>query len=240
MAASPRLLLAAGVAAIVALDGAACALACGSNGFSYSGVQARHSGYGISAEVTSVDNFAVRRGHVAAYVGVGGAGQGPGGSNEWLQVGLSGLPGVTGDDIYYEVALPYRRPVYHQLAANLPAGTTVTVGVLELRNRPNRWRVWLDGRPRSRSILLPGSHGRWRPLASAEGWDGGTGGTCNGFLYDFRQIRVAHAPGGHWSLLSAVYTIKSPPTRMRRSPGTAAFLAAEGLLALQLLPKLTP
>jgi hypothetical protein len=239
MATTPRLLSAAGVAAFVAVCGTGAALACGSNGYTHSGLGARGVGYGMSAEITAMADYAVARGHVAAYVGVGGPAEGPGGSREWLQVGLSGFPGVTGDDVYYEVAKPYGQPVYHQLAAHVPAGKAVTVAVLELRNRPSRWRVWLDGRPVSRPILLPGSHGRWQPVASAEAWDGGTGGgVCNGFLYDFRQVRVAHAPGGHWRLLSSGYLIESAPTRMRRARGN--FLAAEGLLALQLLQKLTP
>jgi len=239
MASIPRLLLgAAGVAAFVAVCGTASALACGSNGYTYSGVEARSLAFGVSVDVTAVADYAFPRGHVAAYVGVGGPGQGPGGTNEWLQVGLSGFPGVVGSDVYYEVALPSRHVVYHQLAAGVPAGKTASVAVLELRHRPNWWRVWLNGRTVSRPILLPGSHHRWQPVASAEAWDGGTGGTCNGFLYDFRHVRIAHAPGGHWRLLSRGYLIRSAATRLRRA--RSSFLAAEGLLALQLLPKLTP
>jgi hypothetical protein len=86
--------------------------------------------YGISATVTSVQDFDVLHGHVAGWVGVGGPGEGPGGANEWLQLGLSGFPGVGGSDIYYEVALPGRYPVYHQVASSVPASKAVKVTVL--------------------------------------------------------------------------------------------------------------
>ena len=146
------------------LAGASSAFACGSNGYSYAGLQARHRALGISATVTPVNEFDVLHGHVAGWVGVSG----PDAANGWLQVGLSSFPGVIGSDVYYEVALPGRHPVYHQVASSFPAGKAVEVSVLELRNRPDRWRVLLDGRPVSRPIRLPGSHVGWTPIATAE------------------------------------------------------------------------
>ena len=228
------LVTAAVVAAVLA--GASSAFACGSNGYSYAGLQARHRALGISATVTPVNEFDVLHGHLAGWVGVSG----PDAANGWLQVGLSSFPGVIGSDVYYEVALPGRHPVYHQVASSFPAGKAVEVSVLELRNRPNRWRVLLDGRPVSRPIRLPGSHVGWTPIATAESWDGGTGGACNNFLYRFWHVQVAHAAGGDWRSLSRAYAIKSPVTRIRRAPGGAAFLAAEGPPAFLLLPSLPP
>jgi hypothetical protein len=102
----------------------------------------------------------------------------------------------------------------------------VTVAVLEIPHRPNWWRVWQGDRPASRPIWLPDSNDRWLPIATAESWDGGTGGACNSFLYDFHHVQIAHAPGGHWRRLSVAYPIRSTVTRIRRAG--PAFLAAEG------------
>jgi hypothetical protein len=231
-----RLLLATAAVAAVALGGAARALACGnSTGYSYAGLGAPSHAYGIRALITPLDAFDVLNGHVAGWVGVGGPGQGPNGTNEWLQIGFSGFPGITGSDIYYEVAEPNRFPTYHQVAAALPVGTVAKVTVLEMHNRPDFWRVWLNHKPVSPPIRLPGSDMAWSPIATAESWDGGTGGTCNTFLYRFRQVSIARASGGGWHPLNDAYPIRSATTRVQHTRGSAAFFAAEGRPAFQLL-----
>jgi hypothetical protein len=231
-----RLLLVTAAVAATALGGAARALACGnSGGYSYAGLSAPTEGFGIQALITPLSAFDVLNGHVAGWVGVGGPGEGPGGTNEWLQVGLSGFPSIVGSDIYYEVAQPGRWPSYHQVDANLPVGRAVKVTVLEMHNRPDWWRVWVNRRPASPPIHLPQSHHRWTPIATAESWDGGTRGACNTFLYRFRQVKVAHAMGGGWHPLTDGYQISSSTTRVRHSRGAAAFLAAEGQPAFQFL-----
>jgi hypothetical protein len=231
-----RLLIVTAAVAAAALGGAARALACGNNnGYSYAGLSSPAPASGISALITPLSAFDVLNGHVAGWVGVGGPGEGPNGTNEWLQIGLSGFPGVDGSDVYYEVAQPNRFPTYHQVDANVPAGQAVKVTVLEMYNRPDWWRVWLNHRPASPPIRLPSSHGRWSPIATAESWDGGTGGACNTFLYRFRHVQVAHAMGGGWHSLRDGYQISSSVTRVRRSRGAAAFLAAEGLPAFRFL-----
>jgi hypothetical protein len=232
-----RLLLVSAAVAVIALGGgAARALACGnSNGYSYAGIGAPSAAHGISATITPLDAFNVFNGHVAGWVGMGGPGEGPNGSNEWLQVGYSGFPGIVGSDIYYEVALPGRTPSYHQISAGLPIGTVARVSILELRNRPNWWRVWLDHKPVSQPILLPASHNRWNPIATAESWDGGTGGACNTFLYQFRHVSIAHAPGGGWHQLTGGFPIRSASTRVERKRGAAGFFAAEGQPAFRFL-----
>jgi len=232
-----RLLLVTTVVAAAALGaGAARALACGnSNGYSYAGIGAPSPASGISATITPLDAFDVLNGHVAGWVGVGGPGEGPNGTNEWLQIGYSGYPSITGSDIYYEVALPNRNPIYHQVAAALPVGTAARVAVSEIRNRPNWWRVWLNDRPVSRPLRLPESHDRWSPIATAESWDGGTGGACNTFLYRFRRVSIAHTAGGGWHRLTGGFPIRSAATRIQRHPGSAAFFAAEGRPAFRLL-----
>src|SRR3954449_9847073 len=128
-----RLLLLTTAVATLALGvGAARAIACGNNGgYSYAGIGAPTHAYGVSALISPLDAFDVLNGHVAGWVGVGGPGEGPNGSNEWLQIGLSGSPGITGSDVYYEVALPHRFPTYHQVATAVPAGKAVKVTVLE-------------------------------------------------------------------------------------------------------------
>lgn len=236
MTKSLRLLLVTATVAAVALGGAARALACGnSTGYSYAGLGAEEHAYGISAVISPLDAFDILNGHVAGWVGVGGPGEGPDGSNEWLQVGYSGFPGITGSDIYYEVALPGRYPSYHSVATLLPAGSASKVTVLEMHNRRDWWRVWVNHEPASPPIQLPESHDRWTPIATAESWDGGTGGTCNTFLYRFRHVSIAHSAGGGWHQLTGGFPIRSAVTRVQRSHGSSGFLAAEGRPAFQFL-----
>jgi hypothetical protein len=231
-----RLLLVSAAVAAFVLGGAARALACGnSTGYSYAGVGAPSPAHGISAIISPLNAFDILNGHVAGWVGVGGPGEGPGGTNEWLQIGYSGFPGVAGSDIYYEVAQPGRFPTYHQVAAALPAGSVSKVAVLEMHNRPDTWRAWLNHKPVSPPIRLPESHNRWSPIATAESWDGGNGGTCNTFLYRFRHVSIAHASGGGWHQLTGGFPIRSATTRVQRAHGSAGFLAAEGRPAFQFL-----
>ena len=231
-----RLLLVSAAVAAVALGSAARALACGNRtGYSYAGLGAPIPADGISAAISPLDAFDILNGHVAGWVGVGGPGEGPGGSNEWLQIGYSGYPGITGSDIYYEVALPGRYPKYHQVAAALPVGSVSRVAVLEMRNRQDWWRVWLNHKPVSPPIHLAESHDSWSPIATAESWDGGTGGACNTFLYRFRHVAIANAAGGGWHQLTDGLPIRSAATRVQRARGSAGFLAAEGRPAFQFL-----
>jgi hypothetical protein len=225
------------LAVAASLIGASHALACGTHdGYSYAGLASPAKAFGITATVTPVGAFDVLAGHVAGWVGVGGPGQGPNGSDEWLQVGFSGFPSMSGSDLYYELTLPNGRPTYHQLATDLPMGQTQRFAVLEMHARPNWWRVWLNGSPASPPIYMPGSHDRWAPIATAESWDGGTAGTCNGFLYRFDRVSIAAAPGGGWHPLGgAAYPISSTSTRVRRGGAQASFLAAEGDDAFRVL-----
>jgi len=239
MASAARFLLAtAAVAAVVGMASPR-AFACGTHGYSYAGLAATQRAFGISAIVTPLDPVDPISGHVAGWVGVGGPGEGPNGTDEWLQVGLSGFPGLTGSDVYYEVALPHRYPTYYKVEAGVSDGTPVEVSVVETRSRPDWWRVYLNGRAVSRAIRLPGSRGRWTPIATAESWSG-SGGSCNSFLYRFHGIRLARAPGGRWRRFSSGEPIRSPVTRIRRSRSGDSFLAAEGPSALRLLAALTP
>ncbi len=237
---SHRLALASLVVA-GALFGAPLALACGTGGYSYAGVASSSHAYGIGATVTPLAGFNVLSGHVAGWVGVGGPGQGVNGKDEWLQVGFSGFPELTGNDLYYELQLPGKAPSYHQLATNLPMGKAARIAVLEMHRRPNVWRVWVNGTAASQPIYLAGSHHRWSPIATAESWDGGTAGACNGFLYRFHRVSIAHAPGGGWQQLAGGYQISSSTTRIARSSSRGgSFLAAEGDVALRTLASFNP
>ena len=215
-----RLLFLTAAVAAVALGGAARALACGdSEGYSYVGIGTPSNAYGISARIAQVSAFDILNGHVAGWVGVGGPGQGPHGSNEWLRVGYAAFPGITGSDVYYEVARPGQYPSYHQVSTGVAVGTYTKVTVLEMHNRPNLWRVWVNHKPVSPPIRLPESHDGLMPTVTSENWDGGTGAMCNDFLYSFRHVSIAHAPGGDWQQLTDAYPIQSTVARIQQARG---------------------
>ena len=204
------LLLGAAVAAVALGAGTARALACGNSaGYSYLHMRVPSHGYGISARIAGPDVFDILNGHTAGFVGVGGPGQGPRGSNEWLQVGYAGFPSITGGDIYYEIARPGSFPAYHQVSSGVTVDRYTKVTVLEMYGRPSYWRVWVNHRPVSRPIFLPESRGL-KLIARSESWDGGTGGACNDFSYRFRDLAIARAPGGDWEpITDAIYPIQS-------------------------------
>jgi hypothetical protein len=137
----------------------------------------------------------VQQGHVAAWVGVGAPGEGPHGSDEWLQVGLNRLAG-NASELYYELAQPWGIR-YAALETNVPVGRRYRVEVLEMAGRRSVWQVWVNGRPASRPIWLPASHGALTPMAIAENWDGGAA-VCNRYAYAFARVAVAGNPGGSW------------------------------------------
>jgi hypothetical protein len=215
--------------ALVGAFAAACAFAapswasaaCGWSGYSYAGVRAASPANGIAAQLTAVRTPTVQNGHVAAWVGVGGAGLGPGGSDEWLQVGLSALPGGP-SELYYEVAQPGSKPQYVRLAENVTPGASHRVAVLEIAGRPNVWRVWLDGSPASKPLYLPGSHGKFAPTATSETWDGGVP-SCNGFAYRFDGVKLASKTGGAWQPLKGGHWLQDPGYRvLAKSSGFVA------------------
>jgi hypothetical protein len=170
--------------------------ACGRAGYSYAGFASAERAHGVRAGLTALTEPSVANGHVAAWVGVGGAGEGPGGTDAWLQVGVSAVAGVDDSALYYEVVRPGRAPRYTFLG-DVRADETHDVAVLEVAGRPGTWRVWVDGEARTAAIELPGSSGRWRPIATAETWDGGRR-VCNRFDFSFARVQVAGRPGGSW------------------------------------------
>jgi hypothetical protein len=199
-----RLLLLTAVVAAVTLGGGATRALGRSNseGYSFAGRGSSSDAFGISARIAQIGAVDIPNGHIAGWVGLGGTGQGPHGSNEWLRVGYAAFPSITGSDVYYEVALPGRPPTYHDVSTGVAVGTYTKVTVLEMHSRPNWWRVWVNHKAVSPPIRLPKSHDRLMPTATSENWDGAVGGRCNDSLYRFRNVSIARAPGGDWHQLT--------------------------------------
>ena len=167
-------------------------------GYSYVGATSPVAGFGVSATIGLAGSSSVADGHVAAWVGFGGVGMGPGGSDEWIQAGIARDAGTPLDVLYYE----YKRPgddraTYVPLGATVP-GMSHTFVVYERAAQRDAWRVMIDGVKVSDPIVLPGSHGAFQPVATAENWDGGVAGTCNGYAYDFKGLAVRTQWGGRW------------------------------------------
>lgn len=191
---------------------------CGSSGYSYAGLMSAEPAFGVAATVTALSPPRVENGHVGAWVGVGWIDAAPNGGGEWIQVGLSAFPGV-GSRIYYEVMVPGEAPRYVELDAEVTPGESHRLAVLELTSRPDWWRVWVDGRPVGEPVYLPGSHGAWEPIATAESWDGGRP-ACNRFAYRFERLAVAARPGGRWKPLLVGAELTAPGYRLVRHTRT--------------------
>ena len=88
-------------------------------------------------------------------------------------------------------------PKFISLLEDVQPRQSHRIGVLELKSRPNWWRVWLDGAPATAPIHLTGSSGRWKPIATAETSSNGKQ-ICNSFAFRFEQVGVATALGGSW------------------------------------------
>ena len=200
---------------------------CGPGGFAYAGIQSGLSGHGISATLTALTTPSVESGHVAGWVGVGGPGEGPGGTDEWIQVGLNGLPN-TGNTLYYEVMRPGSGVSYGEIATNVPTGQRFRVAVLEVSAMPGAWRVWVDGRPVTPPIWLGGG-GRLTPMAMGESWDGGRP-VCNGFSYRFARVSIAAARGGSWQPARPGAVLQDPGYRVLSRSVSTFDAGAVGLL----------
>jgi hypothetical protein len=210
-------------AALVSPPEAAALEPCGNKaGYAYAGFQSAHRGHGVRATLVSLGSPKVRNGHVAAWVGVGGQGQGPNGSNQWLQVGLNAFNG-TGTNLYYEVTTGGAAPRYHEIAADVSPAKRHRVAVLEMAKRPNWWRVWVNGKAVSRPIHMPGSSGRFQPIATAETWNGGSR-VCNGFSYKFDGLAVAAGRGGSWKRFVQAHRFEDRGYRVTAS--ASSFVAA--------------
>jgi hypothetical protein len=128
-------------AAAWASSAASSSGACASTGYAYAGLAGDRPATRVAATLTPLSAPRVARGHVAAWIGVGGERSGPGGRNEWLQAGLVGLSdGST--RLYYELVVPGSPRQYIELA-RVRAGETHRVEVAEVGRA--RWQVRVDG-----------------------------------------------------------------------------------------------
>ena len=185
---------------------------CGTSGYSYAGLQHAYASPGIRATVTPLERPEVESGHVAAWVGVGGGGMGAGGTDAWIQIGISTLSDGA-SQLYYEVNQHQTGPRYTPLFVGVPVGVRHRVAVHELATRRGWWRAWLDGKPVSPAVHLPGSSGRWRPIATAETWDGGRR-VCNRFAYRFASVAVVTR--GSWSKFVVGHRFQDPGYEVAR------------------------
>ena len=128
------------VLALGAVPSTARAAGCAPGGYAYAGLQVPAARHGIGATITSLAPPVVERGHVAGWVGVGGPGQGPNGTDEWLQVGMNTPAGAHGrNKLYFEVAC-------HQ--AFLASGAMVPLSQRRLRNWRRLERAHSERTPR--------------------------------------------------------------------------------------------
>jgi hypothetical protein len=171
---------------------------CGQESYSYAGIGTRTITSGVNATITATGPSAVRDGHVAGWVGVGGEGEGPRGTDAWIQIGLSTFLGEKSARIYYEFTRPDGAPVYRDLRRGIRPGERHQFAVVEVPWRPGWWRVWLDGTPASAPVFMPGSHRRWTAQFLGESWSGATTGSCNLFTYAFDHVSVAGAGRREW------------------------------------------
>jgi hypothetical protein len=183
--------------------------ACGAQEFAYAGLQADDTAHGVRATIAPLATPNVADGHVAGWIGVGGVDAGPHGKAEWLQTGLASFAPSNEMFIYYEVTVAGRSPAYHEVKADVQPGEKHDLAILEVRGHDSWWRVWVDGKPVTRAIHLPGSHDKWYPQALAENWNGGTG-TCNTYAYRFSNVRLAETNGGSWKSLDQRSLFEDP------------------------------
>jgi len=216
---------------------AAGALGCGSGangsaGYAYAGFQSTGVSSGVRATVAATRAASVQAGHAAAWIGVGGKSAGPKGETMWLQTGVAALPN-TPLMVYAEITRPQSDPVFIPLLQNVQVGERHRLAVLEMNRRPGVWRVWVDGKPMTDPIVLPGSHRIWKPIATAESWNGGVQ-TCNGFGFRFDRVGIARSLGGSWRTFSPGYTFEDRGyvvRQLRPAPSGQRTLASDPVKA---------
>lgn len=168
----------------------------GSSGYAYAGHQAESISHGVRATISTRVSPTVTAGHVAGWIGVGGPGQGPNGETMWLQSGIAAIPG-SAPMVYVEITRPGSSPLFISLRTEVEVARSYSLAVLEMSHRPDYWRIWLNNQPVTEPIHLPGSTDLWRPIVTAESWNGGTG-ACNQFGFRFENVGIATSKGGSW------------------------------------------
>jgi hypothetical protein len=205
------------IACLLATPAWAGSRACGAAPYSYAGFQGARHATSVSATIGVRSAPQVSSGHVMAWVGVGGPGEGPRGTDEWLQVGISAFPG-SAPNVYYEVQKPDGTYRYIGVLGLLKPGEKHRVAIHET-SRAGWWRVFVDGKRVSSSIHLPGSHGRWFGDAEAENWNGGHA-ACNHLDFSFEDIAVGET-SSLWSPLFTGRLLQDPGYRVIRGEPNA-------------------
>jgi len=180
-------------AAGVPAGSAAPAASCTSAAYAYAGLFSDGAGTGIEAAVTMLAPPVVTLGHVAGWIGVGGLNAGPAGKTEWLQAGAATTAGGK-SEIYAESVQVGGTPTYQALVADVVPGRPYHLSVRTMPNHPEAWQVFLNGRPVTAAVTLPGSK-QFEPMVMTESWDGGSPPSCNGFFYRFAQLKIASSDG---------------------------------------------
>ncbi|MEP6976711.1 MAG: hypothetical protein ABI948_01515 [Thermoleophilia bacterium] len=217
---SPRFIAALAAALLACAAGAWAALpsaarggtSCASHGYTYAGLAQNDAAHGVTATVTAVSAPRVSGGHVAAWVGVGGRGLGPGGTNAWLQAGLATYRGG-GSRLYYELMLPAGRR-YVELARGVRPGTRFTVAVLEVA--PGTWHVVVNGRAVSPAFALPVSSSGLPAIVTAESW-ATTTQACNQYAFGFAGAQFIGADGLSHAFSKPQIIVSSSTQITRRS-----------------------
>jgi hypothetical protein len=186
-----------------------------SSEYAYAGLQSPAAVDGVEATITATSPPKVAWGHIGGWIGVGGPGQGPNGTDAWVQVGLSSFADDKGSRIYYEIALPRAKPRYAEVDTNVVVGESHRLAIKELPGAHGWWRVLVDDRPVSVAVRMPASHGHWKAQAFGESWNGGQN-VCNVFDYTFAGVQVAQA--GSWLPLTGATLVQDPDYRIRRLP----------------------
>lgn len=190
------------VAAGLGVQAASAARSCSSQPYAYAGLIGNRSASGLKATITAVSAPRVASGHVAGWIGVGGPGRGANGQDAWIQIGINSLPG-SGNNLYAEAWIPGHGHAYKELG-QVAAGEQVKVSVLELSGKPGWWQAAVNGKPVTKAVYLPGSHGAWEPMAMTESWNGGSS-SCNDFTYRFGDVRIS--TGRSWQGLRDAQTL---------------------------------
>jgi hypothetical protein len=202
----------AAVAATVALVPTTAAASLGE--YRYAGLVGNDTSGGVRARIAAAVAPRVQAGHVAAWIGVGGRGAGPGGEDEWLQVGLASFEATT-TRLYYEAMVDGQHR-YVELDTDVAPGEVKRVAVTEMLAQPEWWRVWVDGRPVTEPIHLPGSHAAWEPVTVAETWTAEEGAPPHAFHFRFRGI-ASRGRGGRWTGLREPFVLEDRGLRVLRA-----------------------
>lgn len=194
--------------------------ACGQSGYSYAGLLGRETARGVSATLRVASRPDVSDGHVAAWIGFGGYGAGPGGSDAWIQAGVITRAGEP-PSLYFEVARPGEDSELVLLRA-AAVGRDYRLEVIE--SSRETWSIFVDGKRAAAPVRLPGSHDRWEPTAVAESWDGGRP-VCNRFAFRFSGLGASRGPargfGTATTLADPGYRVTPELTGFRAYSGSA-------------------